>query len=300
MSIREEGPTGTRLEGAQRAGDQSGLAAERDADLVSVLIPTLNSGRTLERCLQSVKAQTHGPLEVLVLDGGSSDNTTDIGDAMGASVYSLMGLGMAAATNCGIQLSRGSYVLRLDSDVLLSPTTIEECVSVSRQSNLDALCVYWAPDPSVSYWAKVKRFEAECYRSALFPRGARFFRREAIEGIGGFNPNLVTGEDYDVYNRLVARGFRVGSIKSVDTHIGEPRNLAELIRKNYRYGMSAVRYLKTHPENSLAQLGPPVASIARCWRKFARRPFMLAGYATYVVAKYGSASAGMLAAFLRM
>ncbi len=298
MSGRDEGSMGTRVEGTRFTGDRPGAGTEKDPDLVSVVIPTLNSESTLERCLQSVRAQTYGPLEVLVLDGGSRDNTMTIGRAMGASVHSLPGLGMAAATNRGIQLSRGNYLLRLDSDVLLSPTTIEECVSVSRQLNLDALCVYWAPDPSVSYWARVKRFEAECYRADLFPRGARFFRRQVIEAIGGFNPDLVTGEDYDVYNRLVARGFRVGRIKSVDTHIGEPRNLAELIQKNYRYGMSVVRYLKTHPEKSLSQLGPPVASITKCWREFARQPFMLVGYTTYVIAKYSSASAGMLAGFL--
>src|SRR5665647_1029251 len=100
---------------------------------------------------------------------------------------------MAGQTNHGIMNSCGTYIYRVDSDVLLASDNVEECVRKCEREEIDAVCVYWSPDPTVSFWAKVRELEWSCYKDSLFPRGARFFRKNVIVDIGLFNPNIDAG-----------------------------------------------------------------------------------------------------------
>jgi len=62
---------------------------------------------------------------------------------------------------------------------------------------------------------------------------AQFLRKDVFEKVGAFNERLVAAEDYDLHNRLLRHGFRIGYIKSKEIHIGEPRCLLEIARDYY-------------------------------------------------------------------
>src|SRR5262245_16886500 len=92
--------------------------------LVSVVIPTRNRASLLERTLRSVLAQRMGDLEVVVVDDGSTDDTTSVAgaaDVRVAVVRNQTPEGVSAARNRGIAAARGSWIAFCDDDDLWSP-----------------------------------------------------------------------------------------------------------------------------------------------------------------------------------
>jgi glycosyltransferase involved in cell wall biosynthesis len=258
---------------------------------VSIIIPTFNSEKTLSRCLLAIANQTYENIEAVVVDAGSTDDTKSICQKFDVNYLLTDVKGMAQQTNYGITKARGSYIYRVDSDVLLAPDNVYECVEKCEGEEYDVVCVYWGPDPTVSFWAKVRELEWSCYKDNLFPRGARFFRKTAIISIGLFNSSLNWGEDYDVYNKLVRHNFKVGTIKSEGLHIGEPRSLNEVVTKQFAYGKTLHAFLRERSED-LTQVSPIKKELIKNWKKFARHPVLALGFAIYEVAYYGAALLG--------
>lgn len=85
---------------------------------VSVVIPVLNGERFLAEAIASAKAQTHRPLEVVVIDDGSSDRSAEVGEKLGARVLRRSHRGVSAARNAGIATARGDLIALLDADDL--------------------------------------------------------------------------------------------------------------------------------------------------------------------------------------
>src|SRR5206468_1500632 len=101
------------------------------APLVSIVIPTKNSGEFLEACLRSIKEQTYTNIEIIVVDNSSSDNTQEIARKYTDKVFT-KGPERSAQRNFGAQSSSGDYLLIIDSDMELSPNVIAECVEKAQ------------------------------------------------------------------------------------------------------------------------------------------------------------------------
>ena len=97
--------------------------------LVSVVIPTYNSQRTIGICLKSVREQTYSSIEVIVMDKNSSDRTSKIAESYGAKIFKLNSE-RTEAKNFGVKKALGEYVCFIDSDMELTPNVIEECVNL--------------------------------------------------------------------------------------------------------------------------------------------------------------------------
>jgi glycosyltransferase involved in cell wall biosynthesis len=94
---------------------------------ISVIVPTFNGERFLEEALRSAVAQTLPPLEVIVVDDGSSDASAEIAEAFGGPVRCVRqeNAGVAAARNRGLALARGEFIAFLDHDDLWPPDKLE-------------------------------------------------------------------------------------------------------------------------------------------------------------------------------
>jgi glycosyltransferase involved in cell wall biosynthesis len=270
-----------------------------DNPLVSIIVPTYNSERTLGRCLGSARNQTYKSIELIVVDNSSTDRTVEIARQYGAKVHIMVGVERSKQINYGVKMSQGKYVYRADSDVILDSTIVEEATQKCEDEGYDAVSIFWASDPTISFWAKVRKLEKDCYKDELMYTGARFFRKEVFEALGGFSEDLVAAEDYDLYNRMNKAGYRIGTIKSQELHIGEPKKLRDIIRKQYYYGSTIRGFLKANPTTGVVQLSPVRLPLIRNWRKFARHPLLTIGFIVYYIVQYTSALAGLIMSYLR-
>jgi glycosyltransferase involved in cell wall biosynthesis len=264
-----------------------------DKPLVSVVVPTFNSEGVLERCLASVRGQTYPNIEVIVVDNYSKDKTREIAKKF-ADLVLLRGRERSAQVNFGVRHAGGKYVYRVDSDFVLEPTVVEEAVRKCEVEGFDAVCIHNTSDASVSFWARVRKLERDCYADDELNVAARFFRKEVFEKMGGFNERLVAAEDYDFHNRLLGSGYKIGKIKAREIHVGEPKSLWEIAKKHYYYGKTVKRFLDVNPERGIKQIGFIRPAFIRNWKNFATHPLLAIGFFIYQIVRYSAAGLGFL------
>ena len=120
---------------------------------VSVLITTYNSARFLKSCLDSLKAQTYRPLELIVVDNASTDSTRQVLEKLaegGKLIFNDANLGFAAGQNQAVRASGGEWLLSLNPDVVLDPDFVWEMVAAGELDpavgSVSGKLLRWSPD----------------------------------------------------------------------------------------------------------------------------------------------------------
>jgi len=277
----------TRLSGAEPEGvgrDRNPCGSHGGKEpLVSVIIPTRNAAATLERCLMSMMAQTYPNIEVIVVDNHSKDGTQEIAKRLGARLI-VAGKERSQQTNLGSRQALGEYFYRTDADFVFDPTLVYEAVNKIREG-FQAVVVHGTSDPTVSFWAKVRKAERDCFEGDWAHTAACFFTGKAFETVGGFNEGLTAFEDYDIHNRFLRAGYSIGRVSAKAYHLGEPKTLAELVRKYIYYGnrKNLVEFASQNPGKGLWQISPLRLVYLRKLRKFGLYffPFLVYHYVKY-------------------
>ena len=220
-----------------------------DNPLVSVIVPTKNSSKTLERCLNSIKDQTFKNFEIIVVDNYSTDDTIEISKRFTDKTY-VKGPERSAQVNYGVKKADGKYIYRVDSDFVLDSNLLEEAVNKCENKGFDAIIALVFADQSISFWAKVKYLERQTYDDDELHVAARFIRKRIFESIGGFDESLVAGEDYDLHNRLLRKKCKIGRITPREMHLGEPKSLWAVAKRSYFHGKTIGSLIKKNPEQS--------------------------------------------------
>ncbi len=198
-----------RLRGGWRQPDW-----DREAPLVSVIIPCRDQGRYLSAAIESVAAQTYPHVEIVVVDDGSFDNTTEVaGRYPGVRCVSHENRGLAAARNSGIRSSNGSFLLFLDADDRLTPDALEIGLRELETHPSAAFAaghhrLIGADGSVVADWPR--RLPADDPYMALLRENfiavpaAVLYRRSALEEVGVFDQQLASCADFDLYLRTAA------------------------------------------------------------------------------------------------
>ncbi len=265
--------------------------------LVSIIVPTKNSERTITECLRSIEKQTYNNVEIILVDNFSCDNTVQIAKRFGVKVF-FKGPERSAQANFGAAKARGKYVYRVDSDFVLQSNVVREAVEACENHGFDAIAVHNTSDPKVSFWAQVRKLERDCYRNDEVNVAARFWKKEVFDEVGGFDETLVAAEDYDLQNRLVKANFKIGRINAEEVHIGEPTALAEVVRKHYYYGKSILSFIKKDPARAIRQISPVRLGYIKESRRIIRQPKLITGLMVYQFVRYASTIIGIAAARL--
>ena len=117
--------------------------------LVSVLVPVLNVAGLLPRCLDSLLAQTHRPLEIIVVNDGSTDGSGAVIDSYAARHPEVRPVhqqhrGLGPARNAALALTHGEYVAMVDADDWVEPGFIADTVRIARQTGADVVVArFW-------------------------------------------------------------------------------------------------------------------------------------------------------------
>lgn len=174
------------------------------APLISVIIPVYNGEKYLQAALESIFAQAYRPLEVIVVDDGSTDSTRQVALTYGEKiryVYKENG-GIANARNMGIEMARGEYLSFLDSDDLWSTTKLAD--QLPLLTNADMIF-----GKMTHFYSNVdtEKYTAPAGAEAAYVAGALLIKRETFLQVGLFNPEYQVGEFIDWMVRAKDKGL---------------------------------------------------------------------------------------------
>lgn len=183
--------------------------------LVSVVIPCYNQARFLPTAIGSVRRQLYRPLEMIVVDDGSTDDTSVTANRHGAMVIRQSNRGVGSARNTGLGAARGDFIVFLDADDELLPDAVASGVD-TLTSHATASCVVrlcqsmdaeGTPLPTQHPTVET----SDLYRAWLlcnfvWTPGAAMFRRRKLVEIGGFDPAVASVSDYALYLTLAHAG----------------------------------------------------------------------------------------------
>ncbi len=193
--------------------------SEPERGLVSAVIPAFNYGHYVAVAVQSVLDQTYSPIECIVVDDGSTDNTADVLATFGGRVRTIRqkNRGLAATRNVGIKASRGEFVALLDADDRWWPDKIARQVDAFAENPTAAAVGCGAEAVGA---AGQRLFEVIVASTSPGSDGIRdvflrkkwvggsasgaMIRRSVLDRIGLFDETLTAAEDWDMWLRIVA------------------------------------------------------------------------------------------------
>lgn len=233
---------------------------------VSVIVTTKNNHKTLDACLASIANQTYEAIELIVVDNYSTDGTRAIAQYYTSEVF-CCGPERCTQRNAGVQKAAGEFVVIIDSDMELSPHVIQDCVDVMHYRPDTKGVIIPEESFGKGFWAACKRLERSFYHNNDDIEAARFFARETYLQVGGYDEALVSGEDWDLSDRIRSLG-RIERITSTIRHNEGKLKLFGSLRKKFYYASMARAYLRRQrTARKISTVGP----LAR-YRLFFSRP----------------------------
>lgn len=181
---------------------------------ISVIIPTHNREHTLARAIESVQTQSVKPLEIIVIDDGSTDNTGALvkQDFPTVKLYRQSNHGVSHARNRGIESARGEWIALLDSDDAWYPGKLEAQLNLLERNPSIRLChtdEHWIRNGKrINQRLRHEKRGGQIYQFCLplcaISPSAALIHNSVFNDIGYFDEELPACEDYDFWLRLTA------------------------------------------------------------------------------------------------
>lgn len=198
--------------------------------LVSVIIPTYNSVKSLSRAIGSVLGQTHQNLELIIVDDASTDGTLDLirehAEQDKRITYFVLGKnsgGPVAPTNKGLEVARGEFIAFLDHDDEWMPKKLEQQLALLHSSPVEVgavvcdaervldtdavLAPYLFPDFPI----RENALQAVLFADFFFTFSGLCMRREVLQNVGNLDGRFVLGADHD-YHIRIAQSYSIGVV----------------------------------------------------------------------------------------
>ncbi len=255
--------------------------------LVSIVITTKNSARTLNALLVSIKNQTYQKIEIIVVDNNSNDQTVEIAKKFTKKIYQ-QGPERSAQRNFGASKARGALLFFLDSDMVLGQDIVKECVNKLKNYSRSKIGGLIIPEKSFGqgFWTKAKILEREISEGEEYFEASRFFPKDVFNILRGYDESLTGPEDWEFHQR-VSKIYSIERIKSYIRHDEGSQTLFGLARKKYYYGLSLNKYLDTQ---NISLMGPRTIYFLRPvfykkWRRLLKSPLQTIGMIIMLMAE---------------
>lgn len=188
---------------------------------VSVVVPTFNRAHTLKRCLDSILNQNLKAFEVIVVDDGSTDSTTELLKEYGDQIKSFKtsNKGVSAARNYAVKESSGDWIALLDSDDEWLPERLEKQINLLKQFP-DLKLIHgeeiWVRNGKRVNQKKIHQkaggyIYQMCLPLCCISPSASLIKKETYLELGGFNEEYPVCEDYDLWLKLTSK-YEVGFV----------------------------------------------------------------------------------------
>lgn len=224
--------------------------------LVSVVIPAYNARAYVMEAINSVRAQDYAPLEILLIDDGSKDDTVELvrTSAPEVRIIQQANAGVAAARNRGLHEARGDYICLLDADDGWFPGKLKAQIDY-LQTHPEVGLVYhrwlvWKPDRDGVYHLLARpdqpsdgEIDPQC-SGWIYPQllldcvvhtSTVMMRREIVAQVGDFDTSLINGEDYNYWLR-VSRLCEIHKLTGIYSYYRASSNSLTSHPKHVNYG----------------------------------------------------------------
>lgn len=263
-----------------------------DMPLVSVVVPAYNRAHLLPRVVGSILGQSYDAVEAVVVDDGSSDETSSILERLAAEHGERLrwvtqeNAGCAAASNHGVALARGELVAVVGDDDEWLPTAAETLVA-ALVAKPEAALVYAPaveafPSGTERVFEPVAAGDPDGFSTAHFMdtnlrSGAFLFRRAVVEEVGNFDESLRHNEDSDFVQRVaIAYPVAYSPVPAVRVHHHAENKSSDRVAITEALLQSARNVLAAQPEFA-AKLGSQADERIRALQSELLESLVLAG-----------------------
>ena len=202
------------------------MSEQKQMPAVTVIVPVYNGERFLPRCLDAINGSDHPPLEVIVVDDLSTDDSAEIARQRGARVITTgRRSGPGAARNLAAAEARGDLLLFVDADVVIKPDTLTKIVGCFSDPKLSAVFGSYDDQPGERNFLSQYRNLLHHFvhqnsnpDASTFWAGLGAIRRDVFTAVGGFDCEkcaIPSIEDIELGSRLRASGHRILLAKDI-------------------------------------------------------------------------------------
>ncbi|MFF3414360.1 bifunctional polysaccharide deacetylase/glycosyltransferase family 2 protein [Streptomyces sp. NPDC002698] len=235
---------------------------------VTVIVPAYNEKECIANTLKSLARSTH-PIEIIVVDDGSDDNTSEIAESLGmpnVRVIRQENAGKPAALNNGVRNARHDIVVMMDGDTVFEPDAVHQLVQPfadpeigavagnAKVGNRDTVIGAWQHIEYVMGFNLDRRMYDLLRCMPTIPGAIGAFRRDAVLGVGGMSEDTLA-EDTDITIAMHRAGWRVVYQEHAKAWTEAPGSLKQLWSQRYRWSYGTMQALWKH-RKSLTDKGP--------------------------------------------
>ena len=225
---------------------------------VSVVIPAYNAQQTIAEAVEQSVAQAKGPMEVevVVVDDGSTDDTAEVAESVGARVIRQKNLGPASARNKGWESASGNLICFTDADCIPRAGWLENLLDGFTDLQVGAVAGSYEVANTRSWLARWVHQEI-MERHKRMPPFIRAFGsynvaipRHVLQATGGFDPvyRRASGEDNDLSYRIIKKGWRIAFRPQAKVAHHHPERVWKYLLEQYRHGFWRAKLYKAHPD----------------------------------------------------
>lgn len=212
----------------------------RDNARFSVIIPSKNEAANIQECLNGVFSQLYKEYECIVVDNGSTDQTTAIVKTNNVPYIVNRDASIGELRNIGVLNSNGDFLAFLDADCAPSPEWLNN--AAAGLSKPDVGAIGYTVLPTSTNWVEKTWFfniKAKPGQAKYIGSANLIVKRKVFDDVGGFDPKLITGEDREFCWRIQNHGLKTVQDPSLAVHhFGYPKTLAQFIKREFWHGHS--------------------------------------------------------------
>jgi len=231
---------------------------------ISVVIPVYNACHTIVDCLKSVVDQETRPLEIIVVDNGSTDGSWELLEEFSQAAKGVPIVlcrerkrGASAARNKGISLARGEMVAFTDADCVADVGWLQKINNSFNHDSLGAVAgniFGYRPLKTVEKFQSLytlrgldseRVFNHYTLIEGGFPTANLAVRKEVLRAVGGFDENfLIYGEDHDLCARIYKKGFRIKYTPLAKVYHRHRNSVKKMLKQSYGFAKAHPRKMK--------------------------------------------------------
>jgi succinoglycan biosynthesis protein ExoA len=248
-------------------------------EMVTVIVPMYNEERYILDCLNAILSQDYpGSMEVLIIDGGSTDDSRQI-------VHRMMGESripirllcnpkriVPAALNIGLRAAQGDIVVRVDAHAVIEKDYVRKCVEYLQSSGADNVGGLMRPVQNETRIGQTIALATSCpfgVGTGKFHYSEReefvdtvylgAFRKSTLLALGGYDETFLRNQDYELNYRIRRAGGKILLTPAIKSYYYARSSLRKLLSQYFQYGFWKVRMLQKHPRSvRVRQLMPPL------------------------------------------